>query len=83
MRVSLAHRPVAPNDYARCGQLIRVLAIARRLASARCNVTIAALAAEHSVSSRTIRRDLLALETAGWDISKVDVYATKAPDAQL
>lgn len=49
-------------------QLIRQWRILLRLATARVATSYYALAADHGVSSRTVRRDLAALQEAGFPI---------------
>lgn len=48
--------------------LVRVLVLAKRLEGARYVPPLAILAAEYAVHVRTIRRDLEALERAGWTV---------------
>ena len=52
----------------RNGSLIRCLRLARELTGQRYVGSLGALAASHAVCERTIRRDLLALEAAGWPV---------------
>lgn len=54
-------------------QLVRQLQILRRLASSRAPVTYYALAADFGVSTRTIRRDLAALQEVGFPLVDVTV----------
>lgn len=60
-------------------QLIRQWRILLRLASARVATTYYALAADYGVSARTIRRDLAALQEAGFPL--VDEVVDDATNA--
>lgn len=56
----------------RCRQLTRALAVIRTLERARVGFTLAELATELGVCERTIRRDLAAIETAGYPLVQDD-----------
>jgi len=60
----------------RNSELIRQWTLLRQLAAVRTN-TITHLAAELKVTTRTIRRDLAALRTAGFPIYDETVNGTK------
>lgn len=56
------------RSFGRNHQLIRQWQILRRLASAHIATTYYQLAQDHGVSARTIRRDLAALQEAGFPL---------------
>lgn len=58
--------------------LIRALTIARRIEGMRYLLDLAPLAAEFQVCTRTIHRDLCALEEAGWPVPEHRYYPRKA-----
>jgi proteasome accessory factor C len=61
----------APEDAAampRSNEVVRQWQVLRALAAARFGLTIESLAAEQGVTSRTIRRDLAALQRAGFPL---------------
>lgn len=60
-----------PRPQGRNQQLIRQWKIILRLASSRAATTYYALAADYGVSDRTIRRDLAALQEAGFPLIDV------------
>lgn len=59
-----------PNDEDRNRALKRVLRLAKRLEGVRVRPPVARLADEFRVCHRTIRRDLAALQDAGWLVPK-------------
>lgn len=80
MPTTHAERPTPPpvppphdNAAERNRQLKRQLRILRRLATARVAVTVYSLAEDFEVSSRTIRRDLAAIQECGFPLIDVIV----------
>ena len=61
--------PVRKTDtMPRSQEVVRQWQVLRALAASRIGLTVDALAAEQRVTSRTIRRDLAALERAGFPL---------------
>jgi predicted DNA-binding transcriptional regulator YafY len=58
------------RDDGRNRALKRVLMLAKRLQAARKPPRLEALADEFRVSTRTIRRDIAALDDAGWPVQR-------------
>jgi predicted DNA-binding transcriptional regulator YafY len=65
---------MTPGPRGRNATLCRVLALARRLDGLRYAPRLEVLADEFCVSVQTIRRDLYALEDAGWPVPQ---YVTR------
>jgi hypothetical protein len=69
--VPFARRRSDEPSSMRCRQLSRTLAILRALQGARLGLSLAMLAREHGTCERTIRRDIEALEAAGFPLMDV------------
>jgi predicted DNA-binding transcriptional regulator YafY len=64
---------------ARNDQIVRILSVARALASSRRGVSLTALATREGWNWRTVYRDVEALEAAGFPIEKVDGRRHRLP----